>query len=285
MKNLRITLSFAFLFVCLSKGALWAQRDRHIGVLLSAEHPTDAAQPNVLALMTDRDTLLLRNETGAFIPAQEPLSLSGYAVQLDSVYSMRMIPLEGKDNAYEYKEVKQCYKGNSYIRLKGYFWVLPMGNDPNGIPQPGVLFGFKVGSQIFYLADFKGLVENGTRPDLGGALREIWGIENQPICDVLFIQIDDKTLIPYKLFSKTPVSLSEISMPDISIVDRGRGSCEIKSSISQGEISIFSLTGTLLCQYSIENGCAFVSDLPCKEVLVLVFQTTTTQITFKTILQ
>ncbi len=285
MKNLRITLSFAFLFVCLSKGALWAQRDRHIGVLLSAEHPTDAAQPNVLALMTDRDTLLLRNETGAFIPAQEPLSLSGYAVQLDSVYSMRMIPLEGKDNAYEYKEVKQCYKGNSYIRLKGYFWVLPMGNDPNGIPQPGVLFGFKVGSQIFYLADFKGLVENGTRPDLGGALREIWGIENQPICDVLFIQIDDKTLIPYKLFPKTPVSLSEISMPDISIADRGWGSCEVKTTSSPMEILVFNVSGQLLYRRSITDLGATIQDLPRWEPLFFLIKVPYHTYTFKTLLR
>ncbi len=273
------------LFFLGSSDTLWAQRDRHIGVLLATEHPTDATQPNVLALMTDRDTLLLRNETGAFIPAQEPLSLSGYSVQLDSVYSLRMIRLKETENAFEYKEVEQCYKGNPYTRLQGYFRVLPMGNDPNGIPLPGVLFCFKAGSQIFYLADFKGLVENGTRPDLGGALREVWGIENQPICDVLFIQIDDKTLIPYKLFSKTSVSLSEISMPDISIADRGRGSCEVKTTSSPMEILVFNVSGQLLYRRSIADLYTTIQDLPRREPLLFLIKVPYHTYTFKTLLR
>lgn len=228
--------------------------------------------------MTDRDTLLLRNETGAFIPAQEPLSLSGYSVQLDSVYSLRMIRLKETENAFEYKEVEQCYKGNPYIRLKGYFALRPI-QSPLG-PMPGLYPVFVSDEEDFRLSGFG---NPNSMPYLGGILRDCY--TPQVLCDVLFIKTDEGRFVPYKLFSKTSVSLSEISMPDISIADRGRGSCEIQSSISQGEISIFSLSGTLLSRYSIENGHAFVSDLPCKEVLVLVFQTTTTQITFKTILQ
>ncbi len=266
------------LFFLGSSDTLWAQRDRHIGVLLATEHPTDATQPNVLALMTDRDTLLLRNETGAFIPAQEPLSLSGYSVQLDSVYSLRMIRLKETENAFEYKEVEQCYKGNPYIRLKGYFALRPI-QSPLG-PMPGLYPVFVSDEEDFRLSGFG---NPNSMPYLGGILRDCY--TPQVLCDVLFIKTDEGRFVPYKFFSKTPVSLSEISTPDISIVDRGWGSCEVKTTSSPMEILVFNVSGQLLYRRSIADLYTTIQDLPRREPLLFLIKVPYHTYTFKTLLR
>ncbi len=274
------------LFFLGSSDTLWAQRDRHIGVLLATEHPTDATQPNVLALMTDFRTIYLRDKKGSFIPNQPSLSLSGHPVQVDSVYSMRIIPIEGMENAYEYKGIEERYRGYPFVRLQGYFFSRKMGTDPSGMPIPGLIPMFKTNGDEYHIKSFDPSYDPSC---LGGILQDYYiGEDLEPIAtfDVLFIEYAEKDLIPYRLLALSPVANSSISLSDeYSFADKGQGSCVIKTTSSAWEIFVFNMSGQLLCHRSITDLGATIQDLPRWEPLFFLIKVPYHTYTFKTLLR
>ncbi|MCI6153837.1 MAG: hypothetical protein MR676_01910, partial [Porphyromonas sp.] len=73
--------------------------------------------------------------------------------------------------------------------------------------------------------------------------------------------------------------------PDISIVDRGWGSCEVKTTSSPMEILVFNVSGQLLYRRSIADLYTTIQDLPRREPLLFLIKVPYHTYTFKTLLR